>query len=236
MPKANVRVGEVAINAEIDGEGRTYLLRPSFLAMSQLGDPDHIKWLFERCHMALCVVNFGELYCATNDLSHDQINLCIKVIDACSQDDIPDELLGWFQGSADGQRMVYRTGAIPIDKLVRLANHLLYWGIIGEPSERWKNLPVKKSQRQSLYDPAEFVGQAVSSLGFSHKDAWDLTIFEFQRAIEKEFPINESKVPPTQDEAEQAMALAKAADERRKKLNIQPRSGKMSQVAEAIRG
>jgi len=234
--RCNTRIGEMVISCTKNGEGFNYLLRPSFFAMSQLGDPDQIEYTYDKCKMALRVITYGKTYCLTDQVSLDQLTHCINVIHACAVEDLPDELLGWFQLSAKGERILYRQGVISIKEIVIIANHLMKWGMIGEPDPTRMRMPRKKNEKPKKFDPAEFVGYAIQALHLSTSDAWELTMFEFQRAIEKAFPIDESKIPVSTEEAEAAVAAARAAQERRKQMNIQPRQGKMADVSKIIKG
>lgn len=234
--RCNTRVGEMVISAMVNGEGRDYLLRPSFYAMSQLGEPDQIERTYDKCKMAMRVITYGKSYCLTDTVSHDQLAHCINVIEACSiNDDLPDELLGWFQLSAKQDRLLYRAGALDVKEIIIIANHLMKWGMIGQPDPMRLRMPRKKGEQPKQFDPVEYVGYAIQALHLSKSDAWDLTMFEFQRAIEKAFPIDESKIPVSTDEAEAAVAQAKAAQQRRKEMNIQPRNGKIAEVSKLIR-
>lgn len=233
--RCNKRVGEILVCAEIDGEGREYLLRPSFYAMSQIGEPKRIESAFGRVRMAMQVMVYGKAYTTADKPSLEQLNDCINVIHACSDDNLPDALLGWFQPSRDESRLLYREGALSWKQIVVLADHLMRWGMVGEPDERrsrvWVKGQQKKSDEPNLFDPAEYVGMAIHALHLSKDDAWNLTMFEFQRAFDKAYPIDESKVMPSQDEAEEAMDKARQIRERKKQMNIQPRKGKMSDIA-----
>jgi len=234
--RCNTRIGEMVISCTKNGEGCDFLLRPSFFAMSQLGDPDQIERTYDKCKMAMRILSFGKSHCLTDQISHDQLTHCINVIHACSQDDLPDELLGWFQLSAKEDKLLYRQGAVSIKEIVIIANHLMKWGMIGDPDPTRMRMPRKKNEQPKQFDPAEFVGYAIQALHLSTENSWNLTMFEFQRAIEKAFPIDESKIPVSTEEAESAVAAARAAQERRKQMNIQPRQGKMVDVSKFIKG
>jgi hypothetical protein len=108
--------------------------------------------------------------------------------------------------------------------------------MIGDPDPTRMRMPRKKNEQPKQFDPAEFVGYAIQALHLSTENSWNLTMFEFQRAIEKAFPIDESKIPVSTEEAEAAVATARAAQERRKQMNIQPRQGKMVDVSKFIKG
>lgn len=190
--QVNTSIGELAVYATIDGEGREFILRPSFYAVSRIGTPEQIKSICNACIDCLVALERGYV-------RKSWVYDCLSVINACCDDDVPISVFGgWKQHLRDGQwRLEFYEGAVSAKECIVLANHLIRWGIVGDPSDKAKKSEVGK--KKSLFDPRDYVGAAMAHLHLPKSDAWALTMTEFQRAMDSKFPDDQSAVKESQD-------------------------------------
>ena len=81
-------------------------------------------------------------------------------------------------------RSYYVQGRMPVSDVIIMASDLLYMGLIGKP----RKLKKQSSASGSDFDASKFVGVAVAQLGMSPRDAWEMCLVDFQRAIEAKYP------------------------------------------------
>lgn len=181
---ANTYAGEVGVTW---GE-RDYLFRPSFAAIASLGDPKHLLSMLSRIQRE----------------GMDGYIAALAVLDACHVGDGDlSRLIGYFKEVKS--RLRYVLGSMPPSDVHILGARLAVSGMIGEPRVRKGN----KDNPAAYFDPAEFVGAAQAHLGVSADEAWDMTMVEFQRAIDAKFPPSEAdkaKELPSEAESEAAIA------------------------------
>lgn len=174
---ANVYAGELSIT----WQGRDWLFRPTLAAMAELGEPEHIVHLLGRVQSP----------------GADGFISALSVLRACyvGEDDI-SPLIGFFKDVRG--RLRYVKGAMPLQNVHVLGAKLAITGIVGEPKPRKSS-----GKAMTAFDPAEFAGAAQAHLGLSPRDAWSLTMIEFQRAMDAKFPKADSKKSeqPTEEEA-----------------------------------
>ena len=191
---ANTAVGEVAIYVD----GQEYILRPSFAAMQELGSPEDIERKLFKCMDALKAE-----YVTPWDLA-----ACYSVIHACGGAEIPDTWVGTIEFNKE-DKAYWTEGAEPPSAMVIIANHLLNFGIMGKPSKARlrKAANAKPSANKALFDPLEYVGAAIAHLGMNKDDAWNLTMVEFQRAVDAKYPPEDPKKEQSYMSADELRAL-----------------------------
>ena len=194
--QANTSIGEVVISLE---DGREFLLRPSFYALNKIGSPQEIEETIDACVDAL----------SNTSKKPDWYFSVMRVLHCCLVGNASDafDLFGYLD-----EDLTFIKGKVHITQCIILANNLLKWGVLGNPGKRAKK---SSGGKKELFDPQQFVGSAIAHLGLSKNDAWDLTMTEFQRAIEAKYPDDPSKEPIDQD---QLAELEKMAKEAHKKL------------------
>ncbi|MEC8917112.1 MAG: DUF6246 family protein [Pseudomonadota bacterium] len=178
---ANVHAGEIGITW---GE-RDYLFRPSLGAIGSLGDPAYLGKLLARIQR----VDMDGYVCA------------LAVLSACHVGEPADldRLIGYYREHKG--RLRYVMGSMPPSEIHILGVRLAVSGIVGEPKRRGKGNGNGKPA--SGFDPAEFVGAAQAHLGVSAPEAWQMTMVEFQRAMDAKYPPKEDEPEPlTPEEAE----------------------------------
>lgn len=160
---ANTYAGEVAIA----WQGRDYLFRPTLAAIGSLGTPRGIVDILRRAQKP----------------TMDGYVAALAVLSACYVGD-PDDinrLIGHFR-EVKGQ-LRYVLGSVPAQNVHVIGARLAVAGIVGDPKPRKGD---GNSTRE--FDPAEFVGAAQAHLGMSSAEAWQMTMIEFQRAMDAKFP------------------------------------------------
>jgi len=179
----NVTIGDV----EIKWGDEVYQLHPSFFSMQRLGTPKELMLTAEFCITGL--VNFER---GLNVLKAE-ISSCMEMISACCDSNMPDELLGYFDENGS-----YIEGAIIMNDLLVLANHLVKYGINGEPSQYMIRRAQKHNKgQQTDFDPLAFVYSAIVHLGVSREEAWRMNMLEYQRAMEAKFPPDDKEKAPS---------------------------------------
>ncbi len=162
----NTLIGEIGI----DTKAGSYNFRPSFYNLAQIGTPEEIVNLFNKIQSG----NRSSLVTCHNIIE----SCCVEKPDA---DSGLDELLGmWLD---NGGHIDWLDGELPISDTFVIAITLLKSGLIGKP-----NLITGKGKASKEWDASEYVGAAVAHLNLSTSDAWNMTMIEFQRAIESKFP------------------------------------------------
>ncbi|WP_106478105.1 DUF6246 family protein [Phytohalomonas tamaricis] len=192
---ANVYAGELGITT---GD-RDYVFRPSLLAMSKLGTPEELIGILRD-------VQFEGSYATFPYSAHRAYDLALSLLHVChvGEDDRGlDRLIGCYR-EVKG-RLRYVAGSLPFRDIHVLGARLAVNGMVGAP--RKTKSGGKPSNR---FDPAEFVAAAQAHLGLSTADAWQMTMIEFQRAIEAKYPPSEAEKKeveaPTREEAEATVA------------------------------
>lgn len=206
MREPNLLIGEIAIN--------DIILRPSFRAIASLEPIDQYAASTGRAVAAVMGGRVPYIF----DLMG-----CVDVLNACAPSPLPVEIIGEFVGRAkDYTRSLYRPGALPISDVAVLANHLVKWGVYGDPDpERMRYHKAQAAKRDpdpipSRMDILKFVGLAAapSGLGKSIADAWEMTMREFQIAWDAAHPLTEKErasIPPSDEEAAKLMAQIEKA-------------------------
>lgn len=205
--KINTSIGEVGLYI---GE-REYILRPSFLSMSIIGDGDELFGYASWINTALFKLKHEPETISVLDMS-----TAIFIIQCCCSEDIPE--LGNIIGSDWSGKIFYNPGDISGNDLIVIAEHLIRFGINGVETQR--SITAKrfgnKNKSDGEFKIQEFVASAIAHLKLGAKDAWDLTMAEFQLAIDSLYPDQDPKANyPTQQEAESTYQKVLAARARK---------------------
>lgn len=204
---ANTRIGEVGIN----WNGKEYVLRPSFFNLQQIPD---IQEAFDTAAKCVAQVSSG-LIPAQLD-----IQLCARVLDEMAGEPLPEKLTGIIAPAITKGGIKWKTGHMSIAAVCSLAFGLLKQGMYGKPSrERIELAKMNESaiiDKDEPFDVMPFVGLAMApnGLGKSASDAWNMTMIEFQAAIDMQFPISQKdkqRILPPDDVVKDTAARAAAA-------------------------
>lgn len=170
------------------------MLRPSLEAMDSLGDPEEIVKLFSDLFSKVPEPTPSPDYNALLYKEYwEKITwTAYAVVAACADEDITD-FIG-YQGERYGS---FRAGMVPLDKLVPIARSLLKHGIIGDverdPFGEQENGSSNSTPR---FDARVFVAMATTSLGYSEKEAWNMTVTSFILAAQAKGGKRNSNMPP----------------------------------------
>ncbi len=211
---ANTTVGELGIKVD----GRNFLLRPSFLAMSRIGTPEEIVLDFRHLCSAFEVL-MGRLDVIRVIQPLWAFDCAKHIIECCLVSDDRETDADWLCGEVDyeGATLVREGGKLDADDVVKIAFSMVRYGISGKPEGKmWKK---GSSRPMEEFDPSKLVGIAVSQFNMQPDAAWNLTMVEYQRAFEGKFPDDDKgrPEPPTEEEAKACLSWAKQEIERAKK-------------------
>lgn len=195
--RANVYAGELGV----DWGEHEYVFRPSFRALANLGDKHRLLTLLNRVqqptrHGFITALNVLDAF-----YTGDRVQL--------------DRLIGVHRPVRD--RLRYVQGRMPFENVHALGARLLVNAIVGDPTRKGEK---SKGGKVSSFDPSEFVGTAQAHLAVSAADAWDMTMIEFQRAMDAKYPPKEEekqKEMPSEEEAQSVVAYIEAFRKRQRK-------------------
>lgn len=200
--RVNTSIGEVGLAIE----GRDYRLRPSFLSMSAIGESGDLVSIASWINSAKLKLDFEPHKISVLDMS-----TAIFIIQCCCDKEISE--LGCIIGSDWTGKLFYKEGAVSGHDLIVIADHLIRFGINGIETQRSKNAArFSDKKNKFIFKVTEFVASAIAHLKLSAKDAWDLTMPEFQLAMDSLYPPDDKKSNmPTQEEVEENYAHVLAA-------------------------
>lgn len=170
--------GEVGVHvcetAE-DGRTRTYLLRPSLYAMTQIGTPREIVETFST------VMNepFNERG------AEIQLQSALGVLFACTEEDVSEIFGHW--GECEVFKTGYVPGRVPASDIVPLAQCLMKHGVTGAlpiPEARPGNEPTFVQE----FDARKHVAIAMAHLGVGEREAWEMTMTTLTGAMQAKYP------------------------------------------------
>ncbi|WP_154952874.1 DUF6246 family protein [Klebsiella grimontii] len=187
-------IGELGISDSREG-GKDYLLRPSFEAMSRLGDPEEIVKIYAEINgsdvqklFCDCMEAFsgipGWMMSVLNNLSDKILSSSMLVLQACCEDDLTGAIGEWCE--IEG-KMAYLPGIMPKEDIVTLAKELMLHGIIG-------NAKVRRLQRHEAKETtteflaAEYIVSAQTHFSMSLSEASKLTMTAFQLLLAAKYP------------------------------------------------
>lgn len=176
----NTQVGELAVQVGL----RRWLFRPSLLAMSRLGPPEHIVHVFAAVH---------------GGFSSEAFLLAVEVLWACCEGDASD-LTGYVRMYGK-----WVPGLLPPEDVVVLAQSLMTHGVTGAvPPE----LPSQAGSDRQQYTPgfraAETAALAMAHLGLSEQEAWHMTMTGVVLAMRAKY--HDPSKPSVEAQADEADA------------------------------
>lgn len=205
-------------------DGTAVILRPSFRAMASLGEPEEIVEKFSRLHSSPILASVIKsdplgvrLQCIQvnktilRDHWREMLFLSHEIITACATDDMRK-----FIGEPGSRYASYRLGPVPPEVMLVLARSLMAHGIIGPMPKKLDGevgTPAKSSYT-AKFDALFFVYKAVSILGMSEGEAWNMTMSSFAAAWNAKY--GENKQERFSEEHDNTMAWLKKVNEKRK--------------------
>ncbi|HFF9177306.1 TPA: DUF6246 family protein [Klebsiella pneumoniae] len=187
-------IGELGISDSREG-GMDYVLRPSFEAMSRLGEPEEIVRLYAEINGSDvqrafydCDEAFGGvpdwMLPVINNLSDKILSASMLVLQACCEEDLTRAIGEWSE--IEG-KIRYLPGIMPKEDIVTLAKELMLHGIIG-------NAKVRRLQRHEAkettteFNAAEYIAAAQTHFNIGLSEASQLTMTAFQLLLAAKYP------------------------------------------------
>lgn len=187
-------IGELGISDSREG-GRDYVLRPSFEAMSRLGEPEEIVRLYAEINGSDvqrafydCDEAFGGvpdwMLPVINNLSDKILSASMLVLQACCEEDLTRAIGEWCEREG---KIVYLPGIMPKEDIVTLAKELMLHGIIG-------NAIVRRLQRHEAkettteFNAAEYIAAAQTHFNIGLREASQLSMTAFQLLLAAKYP------------------------------------------------
>ncbi|MFP1897239.1 DUF6246 family protein [Lonsdalea quercina] len=221
-------IGECLITAGED----EYFFRPSFSAMSRIGEPEEIVRAYYDLHndeitpllqRGLNAYGFIPAWLLNHvnrrEMTKPAIMAAMSVLDACCDRD-PSKLIGEIIPGKTGKwAFVYRKGAMPVLEMVIVAQSLITHGIIGKAKVRQLQRH-ESNQATTEFRAFEYITSARIHLGLSREEAERLTMTEFQLMLAAKYPGPKGYTKEEYDEAaddyfaNKAKRLAKAKKQR----------------------
>ncbi len=168
-------------HAKVRWQGKDYTLSPSLINISKLGSPKEIIDDFKQFVEASVIWKFI---------------IATRVIDACSDIEIPDELLGSVKYSENKNKFLYVQpphGLPMMNDAIVLGEHLLLHGVCGK-SEK----PNKSGDPITEFDPYKIMEVARIHLGLDAQESSRMTMTEFVRMMQVKFPPEEDDKPDSE--------------------------------------
>ncbi len=164
-------------HAQISWNGVNYTLSPSFINISKIGSPKEIIDDFKSFIESSGVWKFI---------------IATSVLNACSDKELPESLLGKVKFSDNQNRFMYVKPNHNMDMFndaIVLAEHLLIHGICGKSDSKGNG------DRVEEFDACAFIEDARIHLGQTSEQAENMTMTEFIRLVKRKFPAEESDAP-----------------------------------------
>lgn len=187
-------IGEFSVSDSLTG-GKDYLLRPSFEAMTRIGTPEEIVQAYATIHGSdvsrLIEACAGTLHRLPDWLSpsfnraaEKLLSTSIHVLQACCDADLTPMIGEW-----KGWRhcIVYRSGQLPKNDIIVLAQHLIQHGVVGKAKVRQLQRH-ESGERTSEFKAFEYISAARSHFGMNRAEASQLTMTEFQMLLAAKYP------------------------------------------------
>lgn len=177
-----------------------YFFRPSFIAMTQIGDPaeivqafydlhnDGITPLLQRAHEAYGhVPDWLYKHVSQQRINKPAIMAAMSVIKACCDKD-PTPLIGEIIPGKSGKwTFVYRKGAMQSYEMVLTAQSLITHGVIGKAKIRQLQRH-ESTEKTKEFNAFEYISSARNHLSLSRTEAESLTMTELQLMLATKFP------------------------------------------------
>jgi len=194
-----------------------YFFRPSFAAMSRIGEPQEIVQAFYDLHndeatprlKALAenyraipehqrrfyaaysgsdiVPGFALKWLLSAACSKAAISAAMIVLTACCDRDTTPLTGEMVPGKTGRRAFVYRPGAMPVSDMVLIAQSLITHGIIGKAKVR--QLQRHESNKATTeFNAFEYISAARNHFGISRDEAEQLSMTEFQMMLAAKYP------------------------------------------------
>lgn len=169
---------------------REVKFRPSFYAMTKLGDPERIVELFVDLHKQPVIIQHedwdgpgiraaGDQISVTQIRRHwrDMLFLSWEVLTACTDEDVSDVI-----GCPGARYGSYRIGKVDPEIMLAMARSLMHHGCVGQAHKNEKEGGGTSSGGSYVraFEALQYVSLAVAHLGLTEDEAWNMTMSSFQ--------------------------------------------------------
>ena len=189
-------IGECLITAGED----EYFFRPSFAAMSRIGEPqevvqafydlnnDEVTPLLQRGMDAYGTIPAWLLtHVSRREIGKPAIMAAMSVLAACCERDLSRLIGEIIPGKSGKWTFVWRKGAMPLSDMVLIAQSLITHGIIGKAKVR--QLQRHESNKATTeFNAFEYISAARNHFGISRDEAEQLSMTEFQMMLAAKYP------------------------------------------------
>lgn len=187
-------IGEFGISDSREG-GCDYVFRPSFKAMSRIGEPEEIVRIFSLIHGSESQplidlvadssdVNINLLTLPLSRAADRLLSESMIVLQMCCDDDV-SHLVGEWVG--DESSVAYSPGAMPKSDVIVLAQQLMQHGVIGKAKVR-KLQRSESNEATTEFRAIEYIVAAQTHFGINEEEASRLTMTKFQLMLAAKYP------------------------------------------------
>ncbi len=181
-------------HCEIEWQGETYRLAPTFANIAKIGSPVEI-------------IDDFKSFISTSSIMQ-KFCIALTVLNSCSDKSIPETLTGRYQYSERKNRFLYvqpSHGLPMVADVITLAEHCLIHGICGKADNSGEGEPLKE------FNAYEFMELSRVHLGMSAGEAANMTMTEFSRMMAAKFP-PEKPEGPSDDERNDLLAWLESTE------------------------
>ncbi len=154
-------------HCSIEYGGVKYVVVPSFINISKIGEPTDIVETIKGLHSSDPL----DVYCSA-----------FSILQSCCDEDFPPELFGDLSVTDSG---INELDVSPeqINDLIVLATHCVKHGVIGDVETKGE-----KGEPLTEFDAYEFIDLAVEHFSLSYDDAAKMTMTQFVRRMRTKYP------------------------------------------------
>lgn len=202
-------IGECLISAGED----EYFFRPSFAAMSRIGDPQEIVQAFYDLHndevtplLQRAMDAYGTIpawllaYVSRKEIGKPAIIAAMGVLAACCERDLTRLIGEIIPGKSGKWAFVWRKGAMPLSDMVLIAQSLITHGIIGKAKVRQLQRHAN-NKATTEFNAFEYISASRNHFGMSRDEAEQLSMTEFQLMLSAKYPAQKGYTREEYDEA-----------------------------------
>lgn len=180
-----------------------YFFRPSFAAMSRIGEPQEIVQAFYDLHndevtplLQRAMDAYGTIpawlldHVSRREIGKPAIMAAMSVLEACCERDLSRLIGEIIPGKCGKWTFVWRKGSLPLSDMVLIvliAQSLITHGIIGKAKVR--QLQRHESNKATTeFNAFEYISAARNHFGISRDEAEQLSMTEFQMMLAAKYP------------------------------------------------
>lgn len=219
-------IGEMRLSEAKEG-GKDFFFKPSFEAMSAIGEPSEIVSTFSLIHGSGIQPLIDKVAQAPVKLSpqmmdglfrrasEEILTASMHVMRCCYQGaDELSSLIGEWKGWSNC--VVYRPGALPKESIIATAQSLMHHGVIGKAKVR-RLQRNETSEYSNEFRAIDYIIAARNHFGMTRDDAANLTMTEFTLLLAAKYPEQKGLTKDEYDAVADAHLAKQAARRARQK-------------------